>query len=66
MTTELYSTLLLFLLCTGTAAQAAAAEESVMNDSEHKAPQIPPEVACYLRGAGSENLQFDFLIGDWT
>jgi hypothetical protein len=61
MTTELSSTLLLFLLCAGGAAQAAAAEESAMNDSVPKALQIPPEVARYLRGAGSENLQFDFL-----
>ena len=48
MTTELSTTLLSFLLCAGTAAQAAAAEESAMNDSEHKAPQIPPQVARYL------------------
>ena len=37
-----------------------------MNDPERKEPQIPPEVTRYLRGAGSENLQFDFLIGDWS
>jgi len=66
MSTKLRSTLLVFLLCAGTVAQAAAAEERAMNDPEHKAPQIPPEVARYLRGAGAENLQFDFLIGDWN
>jgi hypothetical protein len=28
-------------------------------------PQVPPEVARYLRGAPPEGHQFDFLIGDW-
>ncbi|MES3002411.1 MAG: hypothetical protein V4787_17100 [Pseudomonadota bacterium] len=29
------------------------------------APQLPPEVARYLKGAPPESRQFDFLIGDW-
>jgi len=28
--------------------------------------QVPPEVARYLRGPGSESKQFDFLVGDWA
>ena len=28
-------------------------------------PQVPPEVARFLKGAPPENQQFDFLIGDW-
>ena len=27
---------------------------------------MPPEIAHYIRGAETENLQFQFLIGDWT
>ena len=30
------------------------------------AAAMPPEIARYIRGAEIENLQFGFLIGDWT
>jgi hypothetical protein len=36
-----------------------------MQRSDSPTPQIPPEVARYLRGAPSEARQFDFLIGTW-
>src|SRR5437762_1527961 len=28
-------------------------------------PQVPPDVARYVRGATAESLQFGFLIGQW-
>jgi hypothetical protein len=40
-----------------------------MQESESqapRAPQVPPDVARYLRGAPPESQQFKFLIGDWT
>ena len=38
-----------------------------MSDATNaSAVTIPPEVARYLRGAETENLQFEFLIGEWT
>ena len=36
-----------------------------MSDTQTAAPQIPPEVAAYMRGPTEEALQFEFLIGDW-
>jgi hypothetical protein len=36
-----------------------------MQESESPPPQLPPEVARYLKGASPETRQFDFLIGDW-
>lgn len=36
-----------------------------MNEPKVQAPQVPPDVLRYLKGAPSESLQFDFLIGDW-
>lgn len=36
-----------------------------MQTSTSQAPQVPPEVARYLKGAPPESRQFDFLIGDW-
>jgi len=36
-----------------------------MTSSTEEAPKLPPDVARYLQGAARENLQFDFLIGDW-
>ena len=36
-----------------------------MSESKEQAPQIPPDVLRYLKGAPPESLQFNFLIGDW-
>ena len=36
-----------------------------MQGSDAPAPQIPPDVAKYLKGAPPEAHQFDFLIGVW-
>lgn len=36
-----------------------------MDESKEQAPQVPPDVLRYLKGAAAESLQFDFLIGDW-
>lgn len=36
-----------------------------MQESRNPAPQVPPEVARYLKGPSIEGRQFDFLIGDW-
>lgn len=36
-----------------------------MKESSNQAPQMPPDVVSYLKGAPPESLQFDFLIGDW-
>jgi len=36
-----------------------------VEESRSQAPQVPPEVARYLRGAPPESRQFDFLIGEW-
>lgn len=36
-----------------------------MSTSNNPAPQVPPEVARYLKGATLETRQFDFLIGSW-
>lgn len=36
-----------------------------MKESHNKAPQVPPDVVRYLKGAPPESQQFDFLIGDW-
>jgi len=40
-------------------------EEQIVQESKSHAPQVPPEVARYLKGAPPEGQQFDFLIGDW-
>lgn len=37
-----------------------------MQEPKAHAPQIPPDVARYLKGAPPESQQFEFLIGDWT
>ncbi|MEP6823311.1 MAG: hypothetical protein ABI919_00740 [Ramlibacter sp.] len=36
-----------------------------MPESRSSTPQVPPEVARYLKGAPPESHQFDFLIGEW-
>jgi hypothetical protein len=36
-----------------------------MPESSASPPQVPPDVARYLKGATPETRQFDFLIGDW-
>lgn len=36
-----------------------------MPESQRSQPQVPPEVARYLKGAPPESQQFDFLVGDW-
>ncbi len=28
-------------------------------------PQLPPDVARFLKGAPPEGRQFDFLVGEW-
>jgi hypothetical protein len=40
-------------------------EERIMDESRSQAPQLPPEVAMYIKDAPPESKQFDFLIGDW-
>lgn len=35
-------------------------------EAQAKAPQLPPDVANYIKGATPESLQFDFLIGEWS
>ncbi|MEO8957427.1 MAG: hypothetical protein ABI304_00660 [Rudaea sp.] len=37
-----------------------------MQESEIQTPQMPPEVAQYLKGPSPESAQFDFLIDDWS
>jgi hypothetical protein len=38
-----------------------------VSDPTHApAVAMAPEIARYIRGAQAENLQFQFLIGDWT
>ncbi|WP_426042742.1 hypothetical protein [Brevundimonas sp. TWP2-3-4b1] len=38
-----------------------------MSDATNaSAVAMPPEIARYIRGAETENLQFEFLIGEWT
>jgi len=37
----------------------------VQEPSRNNPPQVPPDVARYLKGAPPESQQFDFLIGDW-
>lgn len=49
----------------GAAAQPTKSEEQIVQESKSQAPQVPPEVLRYLKGASSEGQQFDFLIGDW-
>lgn len=41
-------------------------DEGKVAKSDNPIPGLPPEVVRYIQGAGPENLQFDFLIGDWT
>lgn len=36
-----------------------------MDEAKSQTPQIPPEVAAYLKEAPPESKQFDFLIGNW-
>ena len=38
----------------------------VSDATNAQAVEMPQEIARYLRGAETENLQFQFLIGDWT
>lgn len=40
-------------------------EDQIVQESKNQVPQVPPEVARYLKGASPEGQQFDFLIGDW-
>jgi hypothetical protein len=47
------------------AAQPTTPQDRTMNESRQQAPQIPPDVLRYMKGAPPESLQFDFLIGDW-
>ena len=49
----------------GAAAPPTTNEEQIVQESKSQAPQVPPEVARYLKGAAPEGQQFDFLIGDW-
>ena len=49
----------------GGAAPPTKSEEQIVQESKSQAPQVPPEVARYLKGASPEGQQFDFLIGDW-
>jgi hypothetical protein len=49
----------------GGAAPSTKNEEQIVQESKSQAPQVPPEVARYLKGASPEGQQFDFLIGDW-
>ncbi len=47
------------------AAPLTKSEEQNVPESKSQAPQVPPEVARYLKGVPAEGKQFDFLIGDW-
>jgi hypothetical protein len=49
----------------GGAAPPTKSEEQLVPESKSQAPQVPPEVARYLKGPSPEGQQFDFLIGDW-
>jgi hypothetical protein len=49
----------------GAAAPLTKSEEQIVQESKSQAPQVPPEVARYLKGPLPEGQQFDFLIGDW-
>ena len=49
----------------GTAAPPTKREEKIVQESKSQAPQVPPEVARYLKGPSPESKQFEFLIGDW-
>jgi len=49
----------------GVTAPPTKSEERIVQESKSQAPQVPPEVARYLKGALPEGRQFDFLIGDW-
>ena len=48
----------------GVAAPPTKSEEQIV-ESKSQAPQVPPEVARYLKGQSLEGQQFDFLIGNW-
>ena len=52
-------------LCVVSATQSSTIKEPAINESKEQAPQVPPDVLRYLKGAPPESLQFDFLIGDW-
>jgi hypothetical protein len=60
-----YAIMLTLAPCAGSAAQLSGKEEKIVSESKSQAPQVPPEVARYLRGAPAESRQFDFLIGNW-
>jgi len=49
----------------GAAASSTKNEEQIVQESKTQAPQVPLEVARYLKGPSPEGQQFDFLIGDW-
>lgn len=57
--------ILVVLTMLGAVAPAATSEERTMPESQNQPPQVPPEVARFLKGAPPESQQFDFLIGDW-
>lgn len=40
-------------------------KEQIVTESKSQAPQMPPEVARYLKGVSPEGKQFDFFVGDW-
>ena len=40
-------------------------EGQIVQESKSQEPQVPPEVARYLKGPSPEGQQFDFLIGEW-
>lgn len=49
----------------GAAAPPTKSKDQIVQESKSQAPQVPPEVAQYLKGVSPEGQQFDFLIGDW-
>ncbi len=49
----------------GRVAPSTESKEQIVQESKSQTPQVPPDVARYLKGAPPEGRQFDFLIGDW-
>jgi hypothetical protein len=57
--------MLMLSASTGAAAPPTKSEEQIVQESKSQAPQVPPEILRYLKGATPEGQQFAFLIGDW-
>jgi hypothetical protein len=61
----IFALIFMFFPITASAIKFTTHEERIMDGSSKQAPQLPPEVAMYLKEASPESKQFDFLIGNW-